>query len=92
MDTKIYYQKNNMFECWEIGQVIVIKELQNSISTVSRNNAVGKCDIDEVTKLIRGNYTYNLALNPYTPSKQTWFNKCKKENAWGYTALDLKEL
>ena len=90
MDTKIYYQKNNMFECWEIGQVIVIKELQNSISTVSRNNAVRKCDIDEVTKLIRGNYTYNLALNPYTPSKQTWFNKYKKENAWGYTAFGLK--
>ena len=45
MDTKIYYQKNNMFECWEIGKVIVIKELQNSISTVSRNNAVRKCDI-----------------------------------------------
>ena len=79
MDTKIYYQKNNMFECWEIGQVIVIKELKNSISTVSRNNAVRKCDIDEVTKLIRGNYIYNLALHPYTPSKQTWFNKFKKE-------------
>jgi len=42
--------------------------------------------------LIRGNYIYNLALHLYTPSKQTWFNKCKKENAWSFTALDLKEL
>ena len=42
--------------------------------------------------MIRSNYIYNLALHLYTPSKQTWFNKCKKKNAWGFTALDLKEL